>query len=416
MSRRSPESRARRAHIPRRRTPPNASPEIPPSTAAEVSELIEKVDPEARKAMLESRSRFLTRNPFLGVIALALPLREAVTVRTVTSDGEFLFYNPNFIREAAALLVEGHLLHALLHWALGHAWRGEGHDARRWQIAADLALVPLFLRSVYDYREVLPIKAPVELARNRSVEEIYGLLPEEGEEATSGIESEIAECWQEPARRGGVDRRLRDRWRERLVQAAQSLEYTGGGGEFSREVLRAVDAPRLDWRARLTQFLQRMYAQDYAWIPPNRRYLSRGLYLPGTRSRGVGDLVVAIDTSGSIDPETARAFLGEVRALSDLVGATGRLFLLQADDEVRAVTELGPGRPIPMEIHGRGGTDFRPVFAHLARSGTIHPTGLLYLTDGQGTFPDRPPAYPVLWILPAPSPVPFGERVILPGA
>lgn len=190
----------------------------------------------------------------------------------------------------------------------------------------------------------------------------------------------------------------------------------GEGGAFGDEVLSALEAPRIDWRGRLTMFLQRTQASDYSWVPPNRRYLHRRIYLPGTRSRHLGDLVVALDTSGSIDPDVARAFLAEVGQLAQMVGGSGRLLLLQVDDEVRDVREIGPGSPLPETIRGRGGTSFRPAFEYLAAHSEIQPSGLLYLTDGDGSFPELPPPYPVLWVLVGPARVPFGASVVLPNA
>ncbi|MCI4331444.1 MAG: VWA-like domain-containing protein [Thermoplasmata archaeon] len=367
--------------------------------------------------MSDARARFLTRNPFLGVVALGMPWKESPAVRSVTSDGSTLYYNPEFVRHAPPLELEAHLMHVLLHWALGHPWRGAGFDARRWRAATDLALVELFLRSPYDYRPVLPLRYPPETGRDRSAEEIASILPEsspDGDEAGS-LRSDLPECWQDPVEGEGLEDRLRQRWRERLVQAAQSTSAGGDGGAFAEETLRALEAPRIDWRGRLSMFLQRSQAADYTWVPPNRRYLHRGVYLPGTRSRSLGDLVVALDTSGSIDPDVARSFLAEVGQIAQLLGSTGRLLLIQADEEVRDVRTIGPGDRVPDTIRGRGGTSFVPVFDYLSHHPEISPGGLLYLTDGQGTFPEKAPPFPVLWVLVAPAHVPFGASLALPG-
>jgi predicted metal-dependent peptidase len=373
------------------------------------------LDLEAARVLEAARFHFLMRNPFLGVIALGMPWKESSTVRTIACDGRALYYRPDFVRSAPPMRLEGHFLHILLHWALGHPWRGEGRDARKWQSASDLSLVPLFLRSAYDYREILPLKASVDLARDRSTEEIYSLLPppEENPPEDAPI-SEVAECWQEPSGEARTGRDLKERWRDRIVQAAQSMAYTGEDRTAAVEILSSLGRPQLHWRSELVRFLQRAYAQDYSWIPPNRRYLAEGILLPGTRTRSVGTLAIAIDTSGSIDPARAHSFLSEVQGIADLVGGSGRLIVIEADDAVRSVREIRPGVPVPLEFRGRGGIDFRPAFEWASRSGTLTPTGLVYLTDGQGTFPERPPAFPVLWVVPQPVTVPFGAVVVLP--
>jgi predicted metal-dependent peptidase len=70
---------------------------------------------------------------------------------------------------------------------------------------------------------------------------------------------------------------------------------------------------------------------------------------------------------------------------------------------------------------GGGGTDFRPVFDWVAArrgNGPRPCDAVVYCTDGYGTFPPRPPAYPVAWVV-TPGGLerfPFGEVVRLTGA
>lgn len=356
------------------------------------------------------RYRFLVRNPFLGALALASPWVPSETVRTVGSDGDRIYYNPNHLREAAPLVLEAELMHVLLHAALGHPWRGGSREPRRWRIACDLALVPLFLRSIYDYRGVVPIGADPVLARDRSAEMIYPLIPPPGPEEAPGE----SDCWLAGAEARPDPARI-DRWRERMIRAAQSLEYGGHRDEFAAEVLTASSRPRLDWRTELARFLERRHAQDFSWVPPSRRHLASGWYLPGTRMRSLGELVIALDSSGSIDPATAEGFLAEARAIAELSGATGRVLLLEADEAVRSAVWLDRTAPGSFPLHGRGGTDFRAVFEYLEQRPELRPSALVYLTDGQGPFPSRAPTYPVLWVLTGPAEVPFGERVLWPG-
>ena len=56
-----------------------------------------------------------------------------------------------------------------------------------------------------------------------------------------------------------------------------------------------------------------------------------------------------------------------------------------------------------MELYGNGGTDFRPVFSYiteLQEQGELQDLkGLLYFTDGKGTFPKKRPLYDTAFIL-----------------
>jgi predicted metal-dependent peptidase len=63
----------------------------------------------------------------------------------------------------------------------------------------------------------------------------------------------------------------------------------------------------------------------------------------------------------------------------------------------RAQTEKGN---CPAErVTGGGGTDFRPVFRYIDEHSELDPSLLIFFTDGYGTYPERPPAYPVMWFL-----------------
>ena len=55
-----------------------------------------------------------------------------------------------------------------------------------------------------------------------------------------------------------------------------------------------------------------------------------------------------------------------------------------------------------MELHGFGGTDFRPVFEFVDKKindGTLkNMKGMIYFTDGYGTFPKRMPNYDAAFV------------------
>jgi predicted metal-dependent peptidase len=116
---------------------------------------------------------------------------------------------------------------------------------------------------------------------------------------------------------------------------------------------------------------------------------------------------VAIDTSGSITQKLLAEFLAEVQALLDF-GRPRKLHLLDCDASIHSAQEFVPGDRIDAQLKGGGGTDFRPVFDHVAEH-NLDPAALVYLTDLYGTFPEAPPPYPVLWISYGTDAAPFGD-------
>ena len=74
---------------------------------------------------------------------------------------------------------------------------------------------------------------------------------------------------------------------------------------------------------------------------------------------------------------------------------------VQEDTKITSLDELDLYLE-DMELKGFGGTDFRPVFDYvnlLVEKGEFADLrGLVYFTDGQGTFPRRQPAYDAVFV------------------
>src|SRR6185369_10042245 len=102
-----------------------------------------------------------------------------------------------------------------------------------------------------------------------------------------------------------------------------------------------------------------------------------------------------VDTSGSTENMLPQ-FLAEMRKLNTLIS---ELTVMTCDAEVHEVVKLTQmdGLFKNVKFKGGGGTDFRPVFSTVKEKRII-PDLLIYLTDMFGTFPEKGPNYPVLWV------------------
>ncbi len=117
----------------------------------------------------------------------------------------------------------------------------------------------------------------------------------------------------------------------------------------------------------------------------------------------IRDFVIVIDTSASVQGEQVRAFLDHTCRIlleQDAFGAQMALHILECDAQVQRDTlirnagELATYLQTP-QLHGAGGTDFRPAFAYveqlLSAGEMTDLRGILYFTDGQGIYPKAPP-------------------------
>ena len=130
-------------------------------------------------------------------------------------------------------------------------------------------------------------------------------------------------------------------------------------------------------------------------MPPNRRHIWAGLYLPGVRSEGAGAIAIAGDCSGSINSRQLGLFEAEIRSI--LEGQRpSRVHVLYFDTGVHKAEVYQAGQPIALTPVGGGRTHFAPCVRWLDER-EIVPQTLVFLTDLCGTFPNEAPPYPVLW-------------------
>jgi predicted metal-dependent peptidase len=407
-----------------------------------------------------ARTRLILEKPFLGSLVMHLPLKptDAKWCKTTATDARNFYFNPDYIARLTLEQTQFVLAHEAMHCALSHFARRNHRQKHRWDVACDYAVNMI----LDEERMSGPDNALMNASyRGLTAEEIYPLLHEDPPEETQdthlfdnspseGGEGEPEEQEQRDAGQGedgesesnqseGDDNqeqddeshgetqqasesgnpptppadpdKLDEQWKSRLAAAAQAARQAG---KLSQSLMRFVDnllAPQLPWRALLARYMMNAARDDYSFQRTSRR--EGEALMPRLYSQGV-NVVVALDTSGSVTRDELQAFLTEIDALKAQVRAD--VTLHACDDKL---DPAGPWKyamweaiDLPEQVSGGGGTDFRPVFDWL-RKDQLNPDLLVYFTDAEGKFPEREPAYPVVWLVKGKAPVPFGVRVQL---
>jgi len=187
---------------------------------------------------------------------------------------------------------------------------------------------------------------------------------------------------------------------EAIRQGALIAGKVGSGGDRDLDDLLT---PQIDWREVLREFINTTCAgNDYStWQRPNRRYVSSGYYMPSGISEQVGELVIAVDTSGSIGQVELTAFMSEIKSICDTVQPEA-IRLLYWDtkvcqDEKYDVHQLDD-LVKTTKPKGGGGTNVECVTEYLTAEG-IKPQATIVLTDGYLGGSWGRWACPVLWCI-----------------
>ena len=124
----------------------------------------------------------------------------------------------------------------------------------------------------------------------------------------------------------------------------------------------------------------------------------------------IREFVIAIDTSGSVGGEQVQAFLQKTY---NILKSTESFFskinvhIIQCDATIQEDAKITSQEEFDeyikaMKIRGLGGTDFRPVFSYVdwlrEKKEFQNLKGLIYFTDGWGTFPAKKPDFETAFV------------------
>lgn len=388
----------------------------------------------------------VVNQPFFSQVVLDIPcVPETGGTATLSTDGESIYFNPEFTASLQVEELAGAMCHEIMHNLLFHLPRRKERIAGLWNLAADIAVN----NDLLDAGLRLPPGSITHRAyRDMSAEEIYSVLMQQygdfhresgdGDQggrpgsvsrvlarhkASEEMLSEAHARWSsapDPADGSGEPE---GGWLEKLFQGMGAAKRGEGRGAVPAGCRRMVDsltAPRVSWKGRLAEAIDDyLKMEEYEPARPNLKYVSGNLHLPSLKADAPRLVVAAVDTSASIARELLTLFLSE---LSGLLEEVGEVELLAFDARAHRVARLGEGEGKEeilekLELTGGGGTDFVPVFG-LIEEEAWQPEAVVVFTDLKGRFPDRPPDYPTIWVVPGESreAPPFGEVIGIPGS
>jgi len=375
----------------------------------------------SEQLLLRAKSLLTVKYPYFGMLASRLNFEPSEDLSGYASNGKRFIYNVEFLERRSVEEVMFILTNAVMHHVLAHQQRRLNRRGKLWQLATDYAINNLLSKSGL----VIPVGANYNKEyEGMYAEEIYEALKSEmnmgegdafGDSAPNAVtkDQEIGDQESFGNIEGiadELDTADEVQWQYAASIAGEVAQRKGSMPLGLERLGKKVKPADVDWRFELYNAINRHMRNNYAFMPPNKKHIHRGIALPSLTSDTLS-LCVAIDTSGSIDDQLLGAFMEEFKTIMQNFPSV-KIELIIADAKVHAHHTFISGDRMDFPLKGGGGTDYRPTFDYVEAALPMT-TMLLYFTDGEGSFPRIPPNYEVLWALSRKAKVPFGRALVI---
>ena len=389
----------------------------------------------------KAKIQLLIYQPWFGQLACYIIPQETSLIDTAGIDERgMFFYNEKFIAGLNDKELMGLMCHEIMHLAYQHPFRIRLYEKSLYNIAADIKVNNDIVKQhnlqlpkggiIPEYNKVKIGKIIVEDIESKTSEMIYAelkkqmkttklpqiiydLISGKGMDNKSSSDSKklsqqlskLAEKFSIPS---NEIKKLQREWKERVLSTNQILKGDIPGGLKSE--LEVLEVPQLPWQQILLQ-RWRSKQRIHSWRKVNKRYFP--FYFPATIKTKQLRAVAAFDTSGSMSDEDLRKALTELYFLGQKFKNLD-IDVIMCDCIIHKVLKMNTQNREKfrrVEMNGRGGTDFRPVFDWIKRKRFNDFDCLIYFTDGYGDFPKTDPGYDVIWVTQYDSSVkfPFGK-------
>jgi predicted metal-dependent peptidase len=392
-------------------------------------------DEEALDKVLRIKSSLSISTPFLATMLSYTTIEarrdmEIKTMAVMQKAGSIgLLFYPEFVLKLSDDELKFVLTHEIYHLILESFDRSEGKDHQCWNTATDCVINELISSESGHYGQnqdygVMPdgivTKGLINYKGDLISELIYEHLSKNAEKiCTCGggqgngkgkrqsSNSVCPKCKGKKIREIDSHDYLADLDSKAQSDIKQIVELAKSQGSMPGNLVETLDQiakKNRNWTKYLKKMLKgsigKVYKGRYTdWNRHSRRLptMIDQTFVPNLSfkpNRG-GKVIVAIDTSGSIGTEELGLFFNEIENILQLAEVT----LIQCDAQIQGdpIKYIKKNQWKNIEIKGRGGTAFEPVF-DLVSKDYANCKYLVYLTDGYASWPPEP-NYKVIWAI-----------------
>tara|TARA_R110002012_G_scaffold148858_1_gene307810 strand:- start:2494 stop:3657 length:1164 start_codon:yes stop_codon:yes gene_type:complete len=338
---------------------------------------------EIERKVSKAKALLILDHPFFGTAVSRRPIKYGDEVPTagMSATGQIML-NPEWVEPLTVKNIMFLLAHEAMHYMLSHALRRQHRDHRAWNVACDKVINDTLIDAKVG--EFIDGGVTLEDARFGASEQFYD--ENDDDMGEGGIGEDVGDVVDDNGQPLD-DATVQQLQAQAKIEAIQNAKLAKQTGKLPESIERLVDEMVnvvTPWHEKLERFMSAKVRDGYSWNRPNRRFVGQGMYLPGyDYVPRMGEVVIAVDTSGSLDSKELALFSGHINRIVDTC-TPEKITVLYCDYAIGGTTEYTPDDlPIVLKPVGGGGTSFKPVFKWLdSYDGEVE--CLIYFTDGWG--------------------------------
>lgn len=357
----------------------------------------------------------------------------------LATDGKLLYFSPEQLvtRYRWGRAYINHIyLHSLLHCLFCHIYKRNERIPELWNLACDMTteyiIDGLYKKCVHlpqsSYRREW-FQRLREEKRTITAEYMYRkmILMELNEAEILRLQQEFTfddhRYWDEASKKRSSQEREKhwDDTRDRMQVEMETFSKEAADDVKSLEEQIAIEnRKRYDYKDFLRKFSVLKEEMKVDMDSFDYIFYNYGMDLYGNmpliehletkEEQKVEEFILVIDTSMSCKGELVQKFLEQTYTIlneSESFARKINVHIIQCDDRIQEDVVITNREQMEQyknnfTIRGQGGTDFRPVFTYveeLKMRKQFHKLrGLIYFTDGYGTFPARKPEYETAFV------------------
>lgn len=400
---------------------------------------------EANERITKIKIQMQREQPFFAYLLMNLRCSSTDEIETMGVDNlNNMYFNNTFVSKLTDSQLRGAMCHEVMHKAFGHTeLKLNGRNHLLMNISQDIVINDVLINNGFD----LSIEG-VAQPNNHEMKINKYLLKDIDRKTAEAIYDELYEKFKDKIKQKGhyiiiQDKDMSDtlsrdnhtynqgnnkdsndtekqkkeaeEWTRRVVEA---FTYAKQIGKEPRGVgihIEGLLNEKINWKSLLYKYITNSIPHDYTYNYPSKKSIASGFYMPSMRKEEI-DIIVSLDTSGSINKEEMQEFLSEMTAIS-MSFSNVNMTAIVCDCDIKDVYEFNritEADILNMKIRGGGGTSHKPVYKWLEENKPSTKL-LINFTDGYTDFDNLQESVKTLWVLTKSgvneNSVPFGDVI-----